>query len=163
MHGTHGVVAVANRQRDPVAPSDGAECFGAGTIPKLDSSAVVVIVAYASVGARMLIVASITLRQLFYARSSVSVRVCESAKIRRRHCDCPEFAYPVRCAWMIARFRDVILHPNSVSCAANSSCDQPRSWRISAIFSPMAFPLFSLATENWKSRSLDYAECLLKI
>ena len=29
-HGVHGVVAVANRQRDPLVPSDGTECFRTG-------------------------------------------------------------------------------------------------------------------------------------
>ena len=36
MHGAHGVVAVANRQRDPFVPRDGAECFRTGIIAKFD-------------------------------------------------------------------------------------------------------------------------------
>src|ERR1035438_2867513 len=34
--GAHGVVAGANRQRDPFVPHDGAECFRTGTIAKFD-------------------------------------------------------------------------------------------------------------------------------
>jgi hypothetical protein len=34
--GAHGVVTGANRQRDPLVPSDGPECFRTGTIAKLD-------------------------------------------------------------------------------------------------------------------------------